>query len=220
MRILHVLILLGGLLGVFMVYNDYANKEKKRRNVHTEQVRMLIADTVKSTALKGDEDFTHSDDATVFRILAMMHQAEGDGYSSSDTALQAASSSGARGSVAKMIAERLNENYATAKKLGVFEDLNNMLRMDRGLQPTAHAKGWEDQRLTTGHVLSPLVAPEASRSLANVVVMPEIVRNMQTEDLGGFSFEQSKKWLAEGLITLESHQAVVAILDHKAKKGL
>ncbi len=220
MRILHILIVLGGFFGAFMVYKDYAKQEKKRRNIHAEQVRLLIADTVKSGTLKGDEDFTRTPEAPLFRCLALLRQSEEDGYSPSDTALTASTGTGVRSGAAKVMADRINENYALAKKLGVFDELSNVLRMERGLAPIAHAKGWEDQQLTVSHILSPVVAPEAAHSLANLVLVPEIIRDMQSDDIGAFSFELSKKWLVDGLIAPETHQEIVAILERKAKKGL
>ena len=66
-----------------------------------------------------------------------------------------------------------------------------------------------------GHVLSPVVAPEAALSLANLVLMPKRMRDMQNEDLTGFSPEMSKKWLSERIITPESHQAILEILSTK-----
>ena len=220
MRILHILILLGGLAGVFFVYKDYASKEKQRRNKHSELLRRVIEDTIKSGPLTGEEDFTRTDEAPLFRCLAFMREAEENGYSTADTAQQAAASAGTRGSLARLITERLNDNYAIARKLGVFEDVGNVLRMGRGLPPVAKAKGWEDQILTVGHILSPVIAPEAANSLANLVLMPEIVRNMESDDIGGFSLDMSKRWLSDGLITTESHQTVLTLLDRKAKKGL
>lgn len=220
MRLHHILIILGGIVGCYFVYLDYTGKEKQRRNINqSDQLRKVVASAVKAGTPSPGDDFVHPSDAPLYQALALMHQAELDGYSASDAAAQAASGSGVRNGAAKMIAERLNDNYAIAKTLGVFDDLSNMLRMGNGLPPTAHFKGWEDQQLTVGHILSPLLAPEAAQSLANMVLMPEIARDMQSEDLGNFSLEQSKKWLTEGLISPESHQAILTALDRKAKKS-
>lgn len=219
MRLLHILILLGGVVGCYFVYQDYAKKEKGRRNVSSEEVKRIVADTAKYKVPSPNDDFTRVDDAPLYRLLAVMRQAETKGYSATDTALQGAMSSGVRASVAKMIAERLSDNYAIARKLGVFDELANVLRMERGLPPVAHAKGWEDQPLAVGYILSPVFAPEASHCLANLVLMPEIARNMQMDDVGGFTFEQSKKWLNEGLITPDTHQAILAAIETKRKKG-
>lgn len=218
MRFHHLLIILGGIVGCFFVYNDYTGKERDRRNTYSDQVRKVIADAVKSGTVSETDDYTRPTDAPLYQVLALMRQAEQDGYSASDTATQAASGSGARSGAAKIIAERINDNYAIAKALDVFEDLSNMLRMGNGLPPTAHAKGWEDQQLTVGHILSPIFAPEAAKSLANLVLMPEIARDMQSDELGGFNFEQSKRWLTEGIIAPESHQAILAILARKSKR--
>jgi hypothetical protein len=111
----------------------------------------------------------------------------------------------------------LEENYAIAKKLGIFEELSNIMKMRDGMNPTAKSKGWEDERVVVGHLLTPIIAPEAARSLANLVIMPAAVRDMQSDELAGFSLEQSKKWLAEHIIVPDSHHLVEERLNSKGK---
>ena len=67
-------------------------------------------------------------------------------------------------------------------------------------------------------LLSPVVAPEAATSLANLVLMPATARDMQNDDLNGFGFEQSKKWLSEQIITPDSMRVITDRLDNKNKK--
>ena len=75
------------------------------------------------------------------------------------------------------------------------------------------------KRVVVGYVLSPLHAPEASFSLANLMLLPESARNMQTPALGTFSSEMAKKWLVERIITPESHQIILDQLLDKTKSA-
>jgi hypothetical protein len=47
--------------------------------------------------------------------------------------------------------------------------------------------------------------------------MPAAVRDMQSDELAGFSLEQSKKWLAEHIIVPDSHHLVEERLNSKGK---
>lgn len=217
-RFLGFFIILGGLVGAFFVYKDYAAKTKLRRNVAAEEIRRVIASSQKVEDLSGREDPWFANEGAVYRILAFLHEADKANYSVTDTIRTAVSGSGARSGEGKLIADMLGENYAIAKKLGVFEDLSNLLKMEQGRAPTARARGWEDEPLSVGHVLSPVVAPEAATSLANLVLMPATARDMQNDDLNGFGFEQSKKWLSEQIITPDSMRVITDRLDNKNKK--
>jgi len=217
-KLIAFLIIIGGMSGAYMLYMDYTSKEKEKRNPSADEIRRVITSTLKPQDLTDTEDPWYSSEAAVFRILGFLHQAEEQRYSVGETIKVAVSGSGARPGEAKIIADMLEENYSLAKKLGVFNELANVMKMREGLAPTAKAKGWEDERLVVGHLLTPVIAPEAARSLANLVIMPASVRDMQTDDLGGFTLEQSKKWLAERIIVPDSHRTVEARLDPKNKK--
>lgn len=214
-RVFGFLIILGGLLGAFFLYKDYAAKTKEKRNVSSEEIRRIIAASLKMEDLEGREDPWFANEGAVYRILARLHEAEKGHYNVSQTLTTAVSGSGARSGEGKLIVEMLNNNYSIAKKLGVFEDLGNVLKMEQGRAPIARGKGWEDEPLAIGHVLTPVLAPEAATSLANLVLMPVTARNMQTDELNGFGYEHAKKWLSEQIITPDSMRAITERLDKK-----
>lgn len=217
-RFVGFFIILGGLIGAFFVYKDYAAKTKERRNASAEEIRRVISASLKAEDLEGSEAPWFANEGSVFRIMAHLHNAEKSHYNVSDTVRNAVSGSGARSGEGKLIAEMLSANYSIAKKLGVFDDLSNVLKMEQGRAPTARATGWEDEILAVGHVLTPVLAPEASTSLANLVLMPATARDLQNDDLNGFGFEQAKKWLSEQIITPDSMRAITERLDGKKKR--
>lgn len=200
-----------------MLYQDYAAKEKERRNPSADEIRRVIAETLKPQNLAHTEDPWFASEAALFRILAYLHTAEQEKYSVGDTIDAALSGSGARPGEAKIISNMIEENYALARKFGIFNELSNIMKMRDGFNPTAKAKGWEDERIVAGHLLTPTIAPEAARSLANLVLMPVSVRDMQSDDLAGFTSEQSKKWLAERIIEPASQKIVDERLNPKNK---
>jgi hypothetical protein len=149
--------------------------------------------------------------------MAFLRHAEENGYSVSDTLRKGVEGTSARPGEGRMISDLLNENYRVLKQLDVFDELGNLLKMERGQAPVAKAAEWEDEEVVVGYVLSPLHAPEAAYSLANLLLLPESARNMQTEALVNFSPEIAKKWLVERIITPESHQMILDQLADKTK---
>lgn len=214
-RIIEVLVLLGGLVGAYFIYLDYAAKHKEKNNHWADDVGRLIREQRSGSTMDAPDGRWFADDGTFYRILGLIHDGERHKYSAGDTVKNGVSGSGLRPGEAKMAADMLLENHRIAKQMGVFDDLTNMLRLERGESPICQAKGWEDEPLAVGRMLSPLVAPEASLSLANLVLMPKTMRDLQSNDLQGFTPELAKKWLAERIITPESHQAIMEILSSK-----
>jgi hypothetical protein len=211
------IVIILGMLGLYNVYQGYAAKEKERRNIYVDQIRRVVNASIKAAADTEDEQPWASAEGDVFRILASLKQAEDAKYGIVDTLKQACSGAATPGQ-GRLIAERMNANYAIAKELGAFSSLNNVLRMQDGNSPTLNAKGWEDEPLSVGHIISPVLAPEASRSLVNLVVMPQIARDTQTVEPQAFAFDHAKKWLSERVITPDSYTAVVKLLEERAKR--
>jgi hypothetical protein len=203
------LIILGGLVGSYFAYQEYAEKQRDKHNHWADNIHALIREHSSSAGLDGKDDSWMSTDASFFRILGLMHEAEHHKYSVADTVKLATSGSGSGPGEARLIADMLLENHRLARQLGVYDDLSNMLRMERGEAPISQAKGWENEPLCIGYILSPVIAPEASRSFVNMVLMPKGICDMQTDDLTGITPELAKKWLTERIITPETHQAII-----------
>ena len=214
-RFIGFLIIIAGFVGCYFVYQDFAEKQKDKHNRWADDIRSLIRQHASDARLDGKSDGWFASEGSFFRIVGLMHEAERHHYSVADTVKAACSGSGVSPGEARMISEMLIENHRVAQQLGVYDDLSNMLRMERGEAPISRAKGWENEPLCMGYVLSPVIAPEASWSLANLVLMPKGMRDMQTDDLTGFTPELDKKWLSERIIVPESHQAIIGALATK-----
>lgn len=211
-RIVSFLIILGGIVGVYFAYLDFASKQKDRHNHWVEDIRALMRDFSAEGAAAVKDEGVLVNETSFFRILGLMHEAEQHKYSAAETVKAASSGYGVRSGEAKMAADMLIENYHIATHLGIFNDLASTMRLVSGEAPMAQASGWEDEPLAVGCIVSPLIAPEACRSLANLVLMPTTLRDLQTDDLGSFTPDMAKKWLVEHIITPESHHAIMDIL--------
>ena len=100
------------------------------------------------------------------------------------------------------------DNLNRARSLGAFADPANLPRMERGESPIATAPGWEDERLMVGYKLSPLFGAELSTTLSNMVVMPEAIRDMQTDITPPEAANLVNQWLGARMISPECASAV------------
>lgn len=216
-KLLSFLIILGGLAGCYFVYQDYAAKTKEKRNTAAEEIGRLVDLQCRIEVTAEAEDASVVSEGNLFRIMAFLKHSEENGYSVAETLRRAVDSSSARPGEKRIIADMLSDNYRVLKQLRVFDELGNLLKMERGQAPVATAAEWEDERVVVGYRLSPLHAPEASFSLANLMLLPESARNMQTASLSTFTSELAKKWLVEHIITPESHQIIMDQLLDKTK---
>jgi hypothetical protein len=215
-KFLGFLIIVGGLMGTFFIFKEFNVKQKESRNRWISTLQPLIKMHIKGEDLSASEDPTYSAEGSFFRILAMMNEAERGGYSAGTTLTGALSGTGASKGEMKLIELQTMENYDLAKKFGVFNDPKNGLRMENGQPPVATAPGWDDEPLSVGHLLSPLIAPEAAKALQNLTLMPITVRNMQNGDLNGFSYENAVRWSKEKLISGASFAAIKEKIDAKS----
>ena len=195
------LIIVLGVFGCYKLFNEFKVTQKAKSNRWISTLTPLLKVHLKSESQSEVEDPTYSAEGNFFRILAMLNESERGGYSAATTLTAALSSSGAPKGEAKLIELQTLENYDLAKKLDVFKDPKNGLRMERGQAPIAGAPGWDDEPLVAGHILSPLIAPEAARALTNLMLMPLSVRNMQNGGADGFTRDMAIKWGREHLIT-------------------
>ena len=214
-KFLGFIIVLGGCIGAFFIFQDFNVKQKQGRNRWVSTLQPLLKMHIKDEDIMASEDPTYSAEGSFFRILAMLNEAERGGYAVGSTLAGALSSTGAPKGEMKLIEQQTLENYEMAKKLGVFADPKNGLRMENGQAPVATVAGWDDEPLAVGHLLSPLLAPEAARSLQNLALMPVSVYNMQNGELNGFSYENAIKWSKEKLITGASFMAIKEKIDAK-----
>ena len=204
-KILVALLILGAFYGCYELYLDYAAKEHLARNPWVVRMTPLIKMHTVKQMQGGDET---SSEASYLTIVYLAWQAAEGGYSSLDTIKRAAVAAGAEPNEAARIGAAVHENMTFAKTMGVFSDAANAVGMERGESPVIHAKGWEDERLVVGYILSPLLAPEAAFAIPNLRLMPESVRDMSSDRVTSATVETARKWLTDKIIYPDSYKAI------------
>ena len=214
-RIISILIIMGGIVGGYFVYQDYAKGVKATSNHWADDLRTVIKAYIKDANASSGDVPGNSNSMPYYRMLGLIYDSEQHHYFAGDTVRGALSGSGLPPGQAKMVIDSLLDNYHAAKQLGVFEVTANLLRLERGEPPLCSAKGWDGELLVPGYVISPLLAPEAAYALPNVVMMPKTVRDLQNEQPAGLTTDIARKWLLEHLILPASQAAINAALTDK-----
>ncbi len=204
-KILVFLLFLGAGIGVYKIYEDYKLKQKEERNIWPQHVASIMKLHTARQTLNGQ---IFGGESSFFQLLYLAYQIERDGYPLLDTLKRGASMAGADASEAPLMAAALLDNLSRARKLGAFNDPANLPKMERGENPVATSPGWEDERLTVGYKLSPLFGAELSTTLSNMVVMPEPIRDMQTDLMPPEAQTLSSQWLAARMISPECANAI------------
>ncbi len=210
-KTLATLLSVGGLVGVYFIYQDFWRHEYQLRNPWVQRLTPLIRPHTARHVDTAQAD--GASEAGFLMMIFMAWRAAEDGYNMSETVENAATAAGAKESEARRIANVIAENVKLARSMDVFSNPSDVMSMERGEPPLVRAKGWEDERLVMGHVLSPALAPEAAFAIPNLRLMPESVRDMQTDHVTGHVRDLARKWLAEGLL----YPASVAEIDKRLK---
>ncbi len=212
-RFFTIVVISLGIAGAFFVARDYFEAQKQKKNPWVEEIRVLVNDAQQKEREGAANDPWFADEGRFFTLLAILHETERTKYDVESTLMAACSGIPA----SKLVQESLLANYALAKTLGVFNQPTNLLAMENGESPVATARGWEDHKLVVGHRISPLLAPEAAKSLVNMLLMPEALRDLQVVDAGGFTLETVKKWNQEKIIGPESSEAIAELVRQRDK---
>ena len=196
------------------MFMEKAAAERLEKNPWTARMTPLIRPHTSAQTASGGDTASESGFHT---ILYLAWQAGENGYSDLDTVKRAAAAAGAGTSEAARIAAAVHENLGFARSMKVFDDAANPIRMERGEPPLARAEGWEDEQLVAGHLISPLLVPEAAWSLPNLRLMPEVVRNMADARLTKATVETVRKWASEKVISPEAARALSERLEQQLK---
>lgn len=204
-KLLVFLLFLGAAIGVYKIYEDYKFKQKEARNTWPDRVAAVMKlhtarNTLNGQILGGETSF--------FQLLYLAYQIEREGYPLLDTLKRGASQAGADASEAPLMAAAVLDNLNRARKLGAFSDSANLPKMERGENPVSTTPGWEDERLTVGYKLTPLFGAELSTTLSNMVVMPEAIRDMQTDLTPPEAQTLAGQWLGARMISPECANAI------------
>jgi len=204
-RILVFLLFLGAGYGVYQIFLDHKAKQKDARNLWPDKVAGLMRLHGSQKLLGGE---LLGSQQSFLQLLYMAYQIEQDDYPLLDTLKRAASLSGADATESPLMAAAVLDNLNRARGFGIFSDPANLLKLERGEPPTATAPGWEDELLVVGYKISPLLGSELSATLPNMVIMPESVRNMQTDLTPPEAQVLSSQWLGARMISPECATAI------------
>jgi hypothetical protein len=147
------------------------------------------------------------DEEAFFKTLHFMRKAEMDGRDLTEMLGTACEKLGIGGEKRALIRDALMVNFETARKLKVFDDPMNMVRLEQGQPALIALAGWEGEPLSVGVVLPSVHAPELSNHLINLVLMPSCVRDAQTDRLTKDMTDAARKFEHAGALpkaTLES----------------
>lgn len=205
-RILVFLLFLGAGYGTYQIFLDYKAKQKEERNLWPGRLSGLMSLHSSKKLLAGE---LYATESSFLQLLYICYQIDQDGYALLDTLNRGASMGGADSTEAPLMAAAILDNYIRARNtFNVFQDPANLLKMERGEPPTALSAGWEDELLVVGYKISPLLGAELSATLPNMVVMPESVRNMQTDLTPPEAYALNASWLGARMISPECSSAI------------
>ena len=205
-RILILLLFLGAGYGTYQIFLDYKAKQKEERNVWPSKLSGLMSLHSSKKLLAGE---LYGTESSFLQLLYLCYQIDQDGYPLLDTLKRGASMGGADATEAPLMAAAILDNYNRAlSTFGVFQDPANLLKMERGDPPIALSSGWEDEPLVVGYKISPLLGAELSATLPNMVIMPESVRNMQTNLTPPEAHALNANWLGARMISPECSTAI------------
>lgn len=204
-NLLITVLMLAALYGCYEMFLEKQAERRLANNPWVSRMTPFIKMHTTKQVAGGNET---ASEGSYLTLLFLGWQAGESGYSMLDTVKRAAAAAGADQSEAARIGAAIHENIQFAKSMGVFGDPSNGVKMERGEQPIAHAKGWEDELLVVGWNLSPTLAPEAMFAIPNLRLMPQAVRDMTAEKYNAATTELARKWLTDKIIYPDSYRAI------------
>lgn len=205
-KILSFIVIIGGLVGVYFIYQEQWGKVRESRNPWVEQITPLLRLHSQKNTEPLDESVV---EANFLRLLHKTWLAAEENYGAGETLRKAAVAAGLSEGDSGKIAAVVQENLQIARAFDVFTDPNNEIELARGSPPLIRSKGWEDEKLVMGRLISPLLAPEAAYKLANLRLMPESARDLQSDRITGHIVELAKKWQTDGTIQQQSYKDIM-----------
>jgi len=199
-KLLVFLLFIGAGIGVYKMLEEHKEKQRLERNTWPQQIANVMRFHVSQNTLSGE---IIGGESSFLQLIYLAYQVERDGFPLLDNVTRGAVLAGAGTTEAPLIAVSVLENLQRAKALGLFQDPSNALKMERGERPTATAPGWEEELACVGFKLSPLFGAELSATLPNMVLMPEAIRNMQTDVTPPDADRLISLWLSNRMVSPE-----------------
>jgi hypothetical protein len=151
---------------------------------------------------------TQPDEANFFWILFYLNKAESAHEDLRTLVGNACMEAELGDSLASVVKDSLLVNYEAAKKLRLFEEATNVIKLEQGEPALIKFPGLEDMKVTVGYVVLPTLAPEAANSLPNLLLLPEMVRNAQSDAVTTYVIERASAFENIGVIKRDSLERI------------
>jgi len=199
---LFLLLIAAGITGYF-----YYQKATLEREEHfwTNQCKEPLTALVRPSS-EGIEP----DEAAFFKFLLVLHKAQAAKMDLSKIFTSACTELGVGDDATSVYWESVNTDFTTANDLKIFDDPDNLINLERGDSPVITNSDWKGEKLGLLQIVPPLLAPEASKSLANLVLVPEIVRNATPQTVTSTVVDRSYQLMSHGIVTRTSHDHILA----------
>jgi hypothetical protein len=204
MRFLVTLLLFAGIISGFYLFENWRRERTDRywAGECRKWVEPLARRQAGSASLQPDE-------AAFFRMLYLLQKARAAGVDLSKMVSDACDALDLQDG-AGLVKESIEASYEMAKRLQLFDDIGNMISLERGEPAFIRAVGWQDEKIAVAQVVPPLLAPEAARHLANLQLMPACVRDAQGETVTAFGVDRARALERAHVIGRESLERVLA----------
>jgi hypothetical protein len=205
-RILTTILMIAAVFAIYKLFTDYKAGLHQENNAWLAKMKPLIKEHISHGATIADSK--GMGEGTFLRLIYMALSAERDGYSLEETVKEAARGAGVSTTEAAYISQAITESVAIGKRMNALNEPQNLLALERGEPPVAHAAGWEDEKLVVGNIIPPSLAPEAANALPNMQLVPESVREIQGDHITAVQVDTARQWLLQKIISPESMNAI------------
>ena len=169
------------LIGGYFWYDRWQAKNESERRMS--QVLQLIENTKTLPKSASPERAGES----LYRVLALLRRFETAGEVTISVLLddvfnRAVKEGRLTNQEVPALRSALNANLRICEELGVFES-DGVTMMEAGRAPTIRTGPFAKDKLIIGHLVPPTLAPEARSYFGNLVLTPESVFALQTDDV-------------------------------------
>ncbi len=212
MRLILILIVAGGIAAGWIVLQE------KQAEAHlagwAKQLSAHLEPQAHGAAFKLDP--TLPDERNFFRILHFLHRIESEKLDMNKVIPDALAVLNVQGEAAAVTVSTLVANYEMGKKLDIFSDSSNLIKLEAGEAPIMKLKGWEGEPVAVGQVVPPTEAPALANRLPNLVLLPASVRDARSGMPAADSEEAVRQLQRGGFI--ERGTMEMLLLTNKKKK--
>ncbi|MCE9520350.1 MAG: hypothetical protein K8R87_12460 [Verrucomicrobia bacterium] len=174
MRIILTLLIIAGLIAGYFKFETWRQErtEKYWAGECRKWMEPLTREREKPVPLVPDE-------AAFFKLIYFLQKAKIAGVDLPKMIAAACVQLELPEEAGQVISKNVEESYEKAQKLQLLDDMVNMINLERGEAALIKSPGWLDEKVAVGQVVPVALAPEAACHLANLQLMPAVVRDAQ-----------------------------------------